>query len=70
MVVSHEPEEEYSNTPDTTLTLYLNSDMVPTKAEIVDEIFAENGRRYSFKTKLKYKSIGTEPIFQVPDIAQ
>ena len=70
VVVSHEPEEEYSNTPDTTLTLYLNSDMVPTKAEIVDEIFAENGRRYSFKTKLKYKSIGTEPIFQVPDIAQ
>ena len=70
VVVTHEEEDEFTNNPDTTLTLYLNSDMVPTKAEILDEIFADNGRTYSFKTKLQYKNIGIEPILQIPDIAQ
>ncbi len=68
VVITHEPEDEFSNNPDTTLTLYLDSNMVPTKAEILDEVFADNGRTYSYKTKLQYKNIGINPIFETPNL--
>ena len=69
VVVTHEQEDAFTNNPDTTLTLYLNSDMMPTKAEIADEIFADNGKTYVYKTKLEYKSIGIEPVFETPKVS-
>lgn len=65
VVVTNE-DDELKDTPDTTLTLYLNSEMVPTKAVIEDEIFTEDGKTKVYKTTLKYQNIGGDPIFQTP----
>jgi len=70
MIVTHEEELAYEDNPDTTLTLYLDKNMVPTKATIEDEIFGENMRIYTYKTTLKYDGIGIEPRFVVPTIAE
>ena len=62
VVVTHDAEDYLTDAPDTTLTLYLNSDMVPTKAVIEDEIF-DGMDTYVIKTTLKYKNIGVEPVY-------
>lgn len=69
VVVTHDEEDYFTNTPDTTLTLYLGSDMIPKKAVIEDEVF-DGLDTYVYKTTLRYKNIGVEPIFQVPNIQE
>ena len=69
VVVTHDEEDYLTDAPDTTLTLYLNSDMVPKKAVIADEVF-DGMDTYVYKTTLRYKNIGVEPIFQVPNIQE
>lgn len=70
VVVTHEEEQAFEDNPDTTLTLYLDKNMVPTKATIVDEIFGENMKVYTYKTTLKYDGIGIEPRFTAPSVAE
>ncbi len=69
VVVTHDEEDYFTDAPDTTLTLHLTSDMVPKKAVIEDEVF-DGMDTYVYKTTLKYKNIGVEPIFQTPIVAE
>lgn len=67
VVVTNE-DDELTNTEDTTLTLYLNSDMVPTKAVIEDEYYGEDNKTYVYKTTLKYQNIGQDPQIGTPAV--
>ena len=69
VVVTHDEEDYFTDAPDTTLTLYLNANMMPKKAVIEDEIF-DGLSTTVYKTTLKYKSIGVEPIFQAPIVSK
>ena len=62
VIVTHDVEDYLTDSPDTTLTLYLGSDMVPKKAVIEDEVF-DGMDTYVYKTTLKYKNIGVEPLY-------
>lgn len=67
VIVTNE-DDEFTNTEDTTLTLYLNSDMLPTRAVIADEYYGEDGKTYTYKTTLKYQNIGEDPQISTPAV--
>ena len=62
VIVTHDEEDYLTDAPETILTLYADSDMIPKKAVIEDEIF-DGMDTYVIKTTLKYKNIGVEPIY-------
>ena len=68
IVIITNEDDEFTDTEDTMLTLYLDSDMVPTKATIVDEYYGEDGKTYTYKTTLKYQSVGEDPHIQTPAV--
>lgn len=68
IVIITNEDDEFTNTADTTLTLYLDSNMVPTKAIIADQFFDEDGKTYTYKTTLKYQNIGDDPHIQTPAV--
>ena len=67
VVVTNESDDFY-DTGDTTLTLYLDYNMVPTKAVIADVFYDEEGNSHTYKTTLKYKNIGKDVDITIPAV--